>query len=332
MNPMSRILIGILICSLTCGCASDRQFMRSVMQVTQLPDDGLRLRYFGTGCMMMEYEGKALFTDPFVSNPKALRSLAGKVSTDTAYVNRFLAPADLGNVRMVVSGHAHYDHLMDLPYLSQWMPKDAVVCANRTAKHILAAYGTAQSLTVVDSLATDSLTVGTWVYASDSSMRSMAIRSMHPPQVAGIHMMRGSYEADLTQRPERIYDWLQGRTHAFLVDFLKAGRPAYRIYFSSSMASAPFGLFPKQVLEEKTVDAAFLGAAGDRNPQLYPSPILQLTQPTRVYLIHWESFFRSKDRKAKAIGRRALYRFYEEVRAQLPPEVPIVVTVPLRRY
>lgn len=332
MCRVFRLFLPLIIALMAAGCASDRQFMRSVMQPSQMPDDGLRLRYFGTGCMVLEHQGKALFTDPFVSNPKALRSLAGKVSTDTAYVNRFLRPADLSNVRMVISGHAHYDHLMDLPYLSQWMPQDAVVCTNSTAKHIMATYEVGQPLCVVDSLATDSLSIGQWVYAADSSVRTMAIRSMHPPQVAGIHLMRGSYASDLSQRPERIYDWLQGRTHAFLVDFMEAGRPTYRIYFSSSMASAPFGLFPQQLLAEKPVDAVFLGAAGDRDPLLYPAPILQLTRPARVYLIHWESFFRSKDRKAKAIGRRALRRFYEEVKAQLPPEVPIVVTLPLRQY
>jgi hypothetical protein len=329
---MSRLFVAVICACVVSGCASDRQFMRSVMQPAQLPDDSLRVRYFGTGCMLMEHGGKAVFTDPFVSNPRVLRSLAGRVSTDTAYVNRYIGPADLSKVRMVVSGHAHYDHLMDLPYLSRWIPEDAVVCANSTAKHIMASYALDQTVCVVDSLATDSLVAGTWVYATDGSVRSMAIRSMHPPQVAGIHMMRGSYASDLTQRPERIYDWLQGRTHAFLIDFMDGEKPVYRIYFSSSMASAPFGLFPKEILADKAVDAVFLGAAGDRDPDLYPAPILQLTRPAKVHLIHWESFFRSKDRKAKAIGRRSLHRFYEEVRGQLPPDTPISVTLPLRQY
>lgn len=315
------------------GCAAQQELSELTQASSKcMADDGLCIRYFGTGCFLMEYNGKTLLTDPFVSNPKALRSLAGQVSTDTTYVNRYIGPADLRSVRMVISGHAHYDHLMDLPYLSRWMPEHTVICANRTAKHILSSYAMTQQTTVIDSMAADSIRVGEWAYAADSSMRAMAVRSLHPPQIAGMHLMSGSYSADLGERPTRIWDWLQGRTHAFLVDFMEHGKPAYRIYFSSSMAPAPFGLFPHELLEEKSVDVAFLGAAGDHDPDRYPAPILELTSPAKVFLIHWESFFRSKDRKTKAISRKGLLDFHARVKQQVGDDVPIVLTAPMGDY
>jgi len=314
------------------SCSADREFMRNLPKQPHSPHDDVTVRYLGTGCFLIDQKGRTLLTDPFVSNPGPMRSLAGQVSSDTAYINRMTRPEEFANVRMVISGHSHYDHLMDLPYLCRWMPDDVVLCVNRTGTHLLAPYGIAQPMVAVDSLAADSVRTGQWVYAADSSMRSLAIHSLHPPQVMGMHLMRGHYTADLPQPPTRIWDWLQGRTHAFLVDFLEHGSPVYRLYLSSSMAPAPFGLFPSELLADKQVDAVFLGAAGDFDPGRYPAPALRLTDPSQVYLIHWESFFRSKDKKAKAISRRGLRQFHQLVKEQVPPDVPVTITVPLKTY
>lgn len=330
--PSCPSLLLVLSALLIAGCASDRLFIRSLETQQHSPDPDFRVRYLGTGCFLMDYRGNTLLTDPFVSNPGAVRSIAGKVSTDTAYVDRHVAPSDLGSVKLVASGHSHYDHLMDLPYLCRHMPGDAKLCVNRTGKHILASYGLPHPVVIMDSLRGDSVSVGQWAYAVDSTVRVMPIASLHPPQFMGIHLMRGRVTEDLTEPPTRIYDWLQGRTHAFLIDFMENGTPARRVYFSSSMAPAPFGLFPEHILEEKCVDAVFLGAAGDYDAERYPRPILELAEPSRVYLIHWESFFRSKDRKAKAISRRGLRKFYEETVETVGKDVPVVVTFPLREY
>lgn len=332
-RPWHQVAMAALLVAVLCGCAANRELKGSLAQQTSpTTTNDFRARYLGTGCFVMDYKGHKLLTDPFISNPKALRTVAGHISTDTAYVERHLRPNELATVRMVTSGHAHYDHLMDLPYLCNGIPGDARICVNRTGKHILASYGLQQSVTVLDSLAGDSLRPGRWVYSPDSTIRVMAFASMHPPQFMGLHLMRGHIHEDLKERPTRIGDWLQGRTHSFLIDFMEGLTPAHRIYFSSSMASAPYGLFPASMLNEKAIDAVFLGAAGDRDPLLYPRPILELARPKQVYLIHWESFFRSKDRKAKAISLNALRRFKEETEAIVGPSVPVTVTYPLHEY
>jgi hypothetical protein len=335
-NKQGKALMLCAIVALCAGllpsCSADREFIRSLPKQPHTPHEEVTVRYLGTGCFLIAHKGRTLLTDPFVSNPGPMRSLAGQVTSDTAYINRMTSPEEFANVRMVISGHSHYDHLLDLPYLSRWIPEDALMCVNRTGTHLLAPFGITQPIVAVDSLAADSVRMGQWLYAPDSSMRCMAIHSLHPPQVMGMHLMRGHYTADLTAPPTRIWDWLQGRTHAFLVDFMENGRPEFRLYLSSSMAPAPFGLFPEELTAEKKVDAVFLGAAGDYDPQRYPAPALRLTDPAQVYLIHWESFFRSKDKKAKAISRRGLRDFHDRVKAEVPPHVPITLTVPLKTY
>jgi hypothetical protein len=325
-------LLALVLSSLLVGCSVNRELRKSLENQTHVADPDFQVRYMGTGCFIMNYKGSKLLTDPFISNPRALRSIAGTISTDSAYVTKHLRPDELSNVRLVASGHAHYDHLMDLPFLCSYMPEDARLCVNSTGKHILASYGFQQPVVILDSLSGDSMRIGEWVYAADSSIRILAITSMHPPQFMGIHLMRGHITQDLTERPTRMQDWLQGRTHAFIADFMEHGKPARRVYFSSSMAPAPFGLFPADLLQEKAVDAVFLGAAGDRDPKLYPKPILELTRPRQVYLIHWESFFRSKDRKAKAISLNALRKFKQETEGIVGADVPVTITYPLKEY
>jgi hypothetical protein len=324
-------VLPMLLALLMAGCA-ETGFVQSLQRQPHTPDPDFSVKYLGTGCLLMEYKGSKLLTDPFVSNPRMMRTVAGTIGTDTAYVNRHLRPEELTGVRMVASGHSHYDHLLDLPYLCSSIPNDATLCVNRTGKHILAPYHLKQPQAALDSLAGDSLRVGQWVYATDSSIRVMAFASLHPPQFMGIHLMRGHLNEDLAEPPTHMKSWLQGRTHTFLADFMEHGKPAHRIYFSSSMAPAPFGLFPKELLDEKSVDAIFIGAAGDRDPMLYPIPVIELTRPKRVYLIHWESFFRSKDIKAKAIGRHKLLKIRDEVVASLGDTVPVTITYPLYTY
>lgn len=326
------MLICLLLTAFAFGCAGSRNSVQSLQQQPCTPDPDFHVRYLGTGCFLMDFKGNKLLTDPFVSNPRALRTVAGTIGTDTAYLDRHLHKEDLQGVRMVTAGHAHYDHLLDLPYLCSHIPTDARLCVNSTAKHILASYGLAQPICIMDSLKGDSLTEGQWAYSADSSIRVMAFSSLHPPQFMGIHILNGRLTEDMVERPTRMRDWLQGRTHAFLADFMENGRPARRIYFSSSMAPAPFGLFPPRLLTEKSVDAIFIGASGDHDAHRYPRPIIELTRPAKVYLIHWESFFRSKDRKARAINRNRLIRFYKETKAMVNDSVPVIVASPLRAY
>lgn len=321
----------LFVALLMAGCA-ERGFVRSLQHQPHTPHPDFSVKYLGTGCLLMDYKGSKLLTDPFVSNPRLLRTVAGTIGTDTAYVNRHLRPKEMIGVRMVAAGHSHYDHLFDLPYLCSSMPNDAILCLNQTGKHLLAPYNLKQRYVIIDSLAGDSLRLGQWIYASDSSIRVMAFISLHPPQFMGIHLMRGHLTEDLQEAPLHIKNWLQGRTHTFLADFMEHGKPAHRIYFSSSMAPAPFGLFPKELLEEKAVDAIFIGAAGDRDPMRYPWPTVDLTRPKRVYLIHWESFFRSKDKKAKAIGRQKLLRMRDAVTTMVNDTVPVIITYPLNTY
>lgn len=297
----------------------------------QAQEKHTEIRYYGTACFTIQRGDNVLLTDPFISNPPLAQLMFGKVKTDVAYVEKFINPATFRNVKMVIAGHAHYDHLLDLPYLSKYLSDSTILVGNKTAKHILAYYKLPQPMVVVnDSLGTDS-TLGKWIYSADSTMRTMAFKSMHPPHFAGLNLLNKRYASDLKSEPLLMADWQEGKTVAYLVDWIKEGIIAYRAYFSSSLAKAPFGLFPKEIIAQRKVDDMFLSAALFNDFDKAPKPHIDLVQPKRILLMHWENFFRSKEKSTKPIDASALQKLLTQLKTNYPT-IEVIQAQPLQYY
>ena len=60
------------------------------------------------------------------------------------------------------------------------------------------------------------------------------------------------------------------------------------------------------MLEEHPIDDLFISSAllGDFDEA--PKPILDLAKPKRVILMHWENFFRSKEKETKPLDKKEL--------------------------
>lgn len=290
------------------------------------------IRYYGTGCFTIKHGDDVLLTDPFVSNPSAAKLLFGKTRTDKEYVDKYVDPTTFSKTKMVVAGHAHYDHLLDLPYLTKYLSDSCLIVSNQTAKHILSWYNFTQRIKVVNEILGSKENVGEWVYSSDSTIRTMAFRSMHPPHMAGINLMNKRYTEDLRSEPDLVSDWQCGKTIAFMVDWIVDGRVSYRIFFSSSLAKKPFGLFPESMLEEKSVDDLFISAALLDDFSLAPKPILDLAKPKRVILMHWENFFRSKEKETKPLDAKELKTLLCKIEELYGDAFELIIPQPLNYY
>lgn len=290
------------------------------------------IRYYGTACFTIQRGGDVLLTDPFISNPSAAKLLFGKTETDKDYVDKYINPASFGKSKLVIAGHSHYDHLLDLPYLSKYLPDSTPIVSNQTAKHILSWYNLSQPIHIVsDTLGTETKE-GMWVYSQDSTLRAMAFKSMHPPHMAGIRLMNKRYTKDLRSEPNLVGDWQGGKTLAFMVDWLMEGEITYRIFFSSSLAKRPFGLFPESMLEEHPIDDLFISSAllGDFDEA--PKPILDLAKPKRVILMHWENFFRSKEKETKPLDKKELDTILSLIDKEYAGKFELILPQPLNYY
>ena len=320
-----RLILTIVLSVLVCGSG--------FAQLEARPENlNTEVRYYGTACFTIQRGKSVLLTDPFISNPSKSQVLFGKIKTDVDYVEKYINPATLGKTKLVVAGHAHYDHLMDLPYLSKYIPEETKIVTNRTAKHILAYYNLPQQTMAANDILGDAQNEGFWVYSDDETMRVMAFRSQHPPHFAGINLMSKRYTQDLIAEPLMVKDWQEGKTMSFMVDFLEEDTIAYRMYFSSSLAKAPFSLFPASMLDEHPIDDLFISAILVSDFNEAPKPLIDLAKPKRVFLMHWENFFRSKEDDVKAMKSKELEKLVSNLKKTYGNSIEFIKAEPLNYY
>lgn len=312
------------------GLFSIMWFTQTTM--AQRPENpNTEIRYYGTGCFTIQRGESVLFTDPFISNPSTARLLFSTVKTDVDYVEQYINPATFAKVKMTIAGHAHYDHLLDYPYLTKYLPENSPLVTNKTAKHILAYYNLKQPVLVANEFVGTATEMGKWFYSVDSTMRVMPLKSMHPPHFAGINMMNKKYSEDLKSEPLLMGDWQEGKTLAFIVDWLDGETIEYRIYFSSSLAKAPFGQFPRELLVEKPIDDLFISSVLMSDFNEAPKPIIDLARPKRIILMHWENFLKSKEKSIKPMKKKELKTLLTKLKATYP-NIEIVKPEPLNYY
>ncbi len=265
--------------------------------------DAVRLVYLGVGGWILERGQDQVVAAPLFSNPSLVRAGLGTIHSDTTVVNRHLAGYDLSRTAAILVGHAHYDHLMDVPQLARRHAPRARILGSRTVANTLGTWsGVADRVLEVDSLAGDVERPGRWIEVSPR-VRVMALRSDHAAHFDGRTLYQGTTDRPLTVEPTRADEWVDGPTYAFLVDFLDAGgRVAFRVYYQDAVAAPPAGLAPETLVRERPVDVAILVPATFDQVDWHPEALVRNLRPRWVLLGHWENFFASADEETRSLA------------------------------
>jgi hypothetical protein len=246
------------------------------------------------------------------------------VTSDTALVEANLPSSMLEHVSAVLAGHAHYDHLIDVPAVLERAPQ-ATLYSNTSARALVDAYAPdrnascssspAEPFTVARSriVALDDPAAsvvdytncpdkrppgaplaGAWVTVPGAHVRIYAVCSEHPDQIGPIHFAPGTVSEDQCTPPTRADAWKEGPTLAYLVDFLDAttNAPIYRFYYQDAPTNAPVGHIPDAVLADKHVDLALLCVGNYDRVDSAPTKTLAALAPRYALGGHWEDFFR----------------------------------------
>lgn len=292
--------------------------------------------YLGAGGFLIRSREAALLTAPFFSNPPLWRVLCGRIAADPAQIDQALQPLQgpLRKVEAIMVGHAHYDHLMDLPYLAAHYAPRARVYGSQTAVHILAAAIEPQRLVPVEDQAGTSQQPGQWQRVSGDRIRFMALRSAHAPHFWGLKFFGGSYDTDLRALPTRASGWREGQTLSYLIDFLgPEGQVEFRIYYQDAASTPPAGFPPTfdQTADQHRVDVAILCASGFEQVENYPEGIVQYLKPRALIIAHWENFFSPLPQDSSqlhTVPRLDLQKFLHRLKRVLPPDARIDLPAP----
>jgi len=315
-------------------------FSNSIDQIPLLNDrnppgldsTSLQVKYLGAGGLYLRRGEDVVLTAPFFSNPSLKRLLFWRIKSQPREIDRFLAPmhADLAATHAILVGHAHYDHLMDLPHILATHTPKARVYGSRTAYHTLAATVDTSRLVALNEHMGTATKPGQWIEVADGRIRFMAIESEHAPHFLGFKMFRGFYRENLKSLPRRAAGWREGQTLSYLIDFLaqRGGPIAYRIYYQDAASTPPLGFPP---FLDRRVDLAMLCVAGYNEVDDYPRALVAHLQPRRIILIHWENFFSrlpEDPHDLRPVPFLNIEQFVKRLAPAIPPDAEYVLPAP----
>ncbi|MEZ4415363.1 MAG: MBL fold metallo-hydrolase [Gemmatimonadota bacterium] len=276
------------------------------------------MRYLGVGGWLLEWNGVQILTAPFYSNPSATRVAFGRIESDTSRVDALLP--DVSGVEAILVGHAHYDHLMDVPFIANRRARGATVYANRTARNILAPVVDPARVHAVNADAGTPEVPGRWLALAGGRARVMAIQTLHAPHFPKVELFEGTVDTPLAELPETAEGWKGGVAYAFLIDFLDAqGGVAYRIHYQDLASTEPWGSIPDDVLKDGVpVDVAIVCPPSFDHVRRYPESIVENAQPRHVFLGHWEDFFDPPSEAPRSVPLTDLDEFVRRLERVLP--------------
>ncbi len=315
----------------------------------------VHVRFLGVAGFLVEHEGEAFMSAPLFTRPNMIEVTAGFVDTDESLVEQNLTKAELAKVHAVLSGHAHYDHLLDASSVLTHAT-NATLYSNRSAKNVLAAWapdrgpacaGTPAQAKTIDRarvIAMDDPTKSTvdyrgcpnlkpegaplegkWVEVPNSNIRVLAVCSEHPDQIGPVHYAPGDVAEEQCAPPRRADQWKEGATLAFLVDFLdpKTKAPVFRTYYQDAPTSGPIGHVPPSFLVDRPVDLALLCIGAYGNVEGAPTKTLDALKPRYAIGGHWEDFFQSTTVAPQPIPLLDLTTWKNRAALAMPPDAAI---------
>jgi L-ascorbate metabolism protein UlaG (beta-lactamase superfamily) len=324
--------------------ASSACLPKALETVSEPPDPArVQVRFLGVGGFVIRRGPDVVMTAPLYSNPRAGDVAVGRIRSDPHVLGRYFAAhalePEMTDLRAILVGHGHYDHLMDVPYFLD-RAKGARVYGNLTTKRILAGLGhdVARRVTALND-PSDPVAdftncpeddgegcvrfpgqAGRWLdlEGTDGRVRIRAFCSCHPPQVLhAIHFWPGCLADDLSSPPTRADEYPEGEVLAFLVDFMEDGRPAFRVYYQDAPVARPDGWVPETVIADRPVDLALL-CAGNFDAVKNPESIVsENLRAAAVVIHHWEDFFDPTHSELKMIPGCDVNAFYKHVLARV---------------
>jgi len=293
MNIRQTVLLFAALAAVSvAGCSSQLVLpaYEDVIPKEALPEDTLSIQYLGVGGHILSYKGTQIMTAPSLTNPHFLFSGPFfPLSADEDEIDQYLP--DVTNVEMLLVGHAHYDHMLDVPYVMQKHAKKAHIYGSNTVAHMMKSAIDSDRIHGLNDVMADAGQPGQWMYGASGKVRIMAVKSDHAPHLMGIKFITGEIDEDLESLPWHGFGWKEGQTLAFVIDFLDDDKSvAHRVFYQDAASQQPLGLVPK-MSDNKEFDIAILCPASFDQVDDYPESIVKNTQAKEYILGHWEDFF-----------------------------------------
>lgn len=314
-------LLSIVLVPLACAHPKPKACTTLVSEPPYAPQT-VQVSFLGVGGVIIRWQGQAIMTAPLYSNPTVGEMALSEIHTDRQRVDGLLRHAqhDVSGVRAILSGHSHYDHLMDVPYVALHRALKAEVIGNDSMVKLLAPIASALGGRPLVSLQQPPVgghpVPGTHfriksIVSQHSAQFGVNLQSQASPLLAwllplpDVSLWRGEVEFPAEHLPDRVGEWPGGTALAFVIELLDPATEnvAFRIYYQDSSTRSPWGFPPAD-----TYDLAILCMGGATENPAFPRDIIQHLNPRYVMGAHWEDFF-----NPRPLGDPALTSVHEDI-------------------
>lgn len=272
-------------------------------------DTSLKIRYFGTMCFYLEYNGQAILTDPFFSNPNPL-SLFYHQNVDEKYLQLF-SKEELNKLNTILVGHAHYDHCLELPlFINKSTPVN--ILGNQSVVNLFQYKYPKNNYIRGEVFLNDKQ----YFYNQDSTIRIYFIDTKHGPHFGNTVLMNGENEPQKSPSTN-LLDWQCGKSMSYIVDFVKHDSIEKRIVINGGKMNFPSFTKDNEVAAAHKADVIVL--LGWNKDEL--SAKFEMIKPFKtntVILGHWNNFFNSRNGLRQYIRKSALPETLNSINAEQP--------------
>jgi L-ascorbate metabolism protein UlaG (beta-lactamase superfamily) len=279
-----------------------------------MDNEAIHIQYLGTAGYLIYRNGHGLLTAPLYSNPRIFKVGFGRIAPDTIMINRLYPDMDEVKIDAILVGHAHYDHLLDVPHIALRYTPEAMIYGSKSTGRLVSIADPSLTgrMKVLEEELSREARPGSWFYLADSTIRFMAIESDHGAHALGIHVMQGEVREDLRRLPRSAWAWKEGVTITYMIDFLgPEGQVDFRIHYQDATSHYPLGAPPSLAPPDThRLDIAIVAVGSWFQVPDYPGKLLRYHQPRHVILGHWEGFFRSPLKAPRPIPYSARLRSF----------------------
>lgn len=258
----------------------------------------IRVTWLGTAGFAIEHEGTTILIDPYVSRVSLGAAVARPLASDVALARRFAPKADA-----IVTGHTHFDHVLDVPTIAKLT--GATVYGSRSCTHLCRAEGVAADR-VVD---VETTMRSEPVRAEVGPFELRFVPSVHSAFALGRIPFPGDI-ADCADVPLRTHHYKCGAV--FGVDVRVAGKRIYHLGSADLL----------EVKVPRDVDLLLMCVAGWTTTKGFSDRVMKSFTPRAVLLSHWDDFFSPMDAGAKMLPAMQLPRLVEEL-TRVDPSVEL---------
>lgn len=272
---------------------------------------GVTIQYLGAGGLLISRNGSTIAFDPFFSNSAIkYRKLfkpwkkSLQLQLDTAILAGVGQIKNLENTDAVFVTHAHYDHLLDVPYLYEHtLLKHPTIYGNASVNCLLKKLVPANSIiNLQDSASQFSKSEMHWTTIG-SNFRVLPILADHAPHYEFVKFFDG--EVSNSPSKQEYYEgtspaiWKEGRTLAYIVEVIDA-KDTLRIHIQTSACTPTDGLPPQKYMDAAgKIDLSILCMASFNYVSDYPYQLIKYLKPEKIIVVHWENFFKKYEFKKK---------------------------------